>query len=82
MSEHLNCGEMLYGLSDYIDGEAKEAICAAIEAHMAECPDCRIMVDTLRQTIHLYRQQEQQLDLPEDVRTRLFYTHDLNDWVG
>ncbi|MFN2147923.1 MAG: anti-sigma factor family protein [Anaerolineales bacterium] len=82
MSEHLNCGEMLYGLSDYIDGEAKEAICAAIEAHMAECPDCRIMVDTLRQTIHLYRQQEQQLDLPEDVRTRLFYTLDLNDWVG
>jgi len=82
MSEHLNCGEMLYGLSDYIDGEAKEAICAAIEAHMAECPDCRIMVDTLRQTIHLYRQQEQQLDLPEDVRTRLFYTLNLNDWVG
>jgi predicted anti-sigma-YlaC factor YlaD len=82
MSEHLNCGEMLYSLSDYIDGEAKEAICAAIEAHMAECPDCRIMVDTLRQTIHLYRQQEQKLDLPEDVRTRLFYTLDLNDWVG
>ena len=81
MSEHLNCGEMLYGLSDYIDGEAKEAICAAIEAHIAECPDCRIMVDTLRKTINLYRQQESQLDMPEEVRARLFYSLNLNDWL-
>jgi len=82
MSEHLNCGEMLYGLSDYIDGEAQEAICAAIEAHMSQCPDCRIMVDTLRQTVNLYRQQEAKLDLPEDVRARLFYSLDLNEFIG
>ncbi|MEJ2010817.1 MAG: zf-HC2 domain-containing protein [Anaerolineales bacterium] len=81
MSEHLNCGEMLYGLSDYIDGEAKQAICDAIEAHMAECPDCRVMVDTLRKTIHLYRQQDSQRELPEDVRARLFYSLDMNEWL-
>jgi len=81
MSEHLNCGDMLYGLSDYIDGEAQAAICAAIEEHMAECPDCRVMVDTLRKTVNLFKEQETRLDMPEDVRARLFYSLDLNEWL-
>jgi predicted anti-sigma-YlaC factor YlaD len=81
MIEHVNCGEMLHSLSDYIDGEAQEAICAVIESHMAECQDCRIMVDTLRKTVSLYREQESRLDLPQGVRTRLFYSLDLNEWL-
>lgn len=81
MSEHLHCGELLGQLSDFLDGEARLAVCQAIETHMLDCPDCRIMVDTLRKTIHLYREQESGTVLPEDVQRRLMLSLDLEDWA-
>ena len=70
------CGEMLGALSDYIDGELEARLCAEIEAHMEGCPDCKVMVDTLRKTVVLYRTQGQS-DVPDDVRSRLHAVLDL-----
>ncbi|PKO20588.1 MAG: hypothetical protein CVU38_19330, partial [Chloroflexi bacterium HGW-Chloroflexi-1] len=42
------CSDTLGTLSEYLDGELDEQFCAEIERHMAECGNCRIMVDTLR----------------------------------
>jgi predicted anti-sigma-YlaC factor YlaD len=36
------CRDMLGDLSDYLDGQASDDICAEIERHMAGCEDCRI----------------------------------------
>jgi anti-sigma factor RsiW len=69
--EHPICQELLGELSDYVDGELEAALCAELEAHLAECPDCRVMVDTLRKTIVLYRSQSQ-VGLPSDVQERLY----------
>lgn len=82
MSEHIHCGDLLGQLSDFLDGEARQAVCKAIETHMLDCPDCRIMVDTLRKTIHLYREQDSGTVLPDDVRQRLIISLDLEDWAG
>jgi anti-sigma factor RsiW len=65
------CREMLDQLSDYIDGELEAALCAKLEAHLAECPDCRVMVDTMRKTVILYRAQSPG-ELPPDVKERLY----------
>ena len=81
MSEHIHCGELLGQLSDFLDGEAQQAVCQAIETHMLDCPDCRIMVDTLRKTIHLFREHNSGSVLPEDVHQRLMISLDLEDWV-
>jgi anti-sigma factor RsiW len=62
---------MLEQLSDYIDGELEAVLCTQLEAHLAECPDCRVMVDTLRKTVILYRTQSPG-ELPVDVRERLY----------
>jgi len=71
-SEHdpLKCRELLSQFSDYIDGELEAALCAELEAHLAECPNCRIMVDTMRKTITLYHSQA--ADVPSDVKERLY----------
>lgn len=66
----MECQEMLAALSDYIDDELEARLCAEIEAHMRECPDCQVMVDTLRKTIVLYRTYGH-AEMPVDVRTRL-----------
>jgi len=72
----MKCGEMLGALSDYIDGELEARLCAEIEAHMRDCPDCQIMVDTLRKTVVLYRQHGH-VEVPDDVRSRLYAVLDL-----
>jgi anti-sigma factor RsiW len=72
----MKCGELLGALSDYIDGELEARLCAEIEAHMRDCPDCQIMVDTLRKTVVLYRMHGQ-VEVPADVRSRLYAVLDL-----
>lgn len=62
---------MLGQLSEYLDGELEAALCAELEAHLAECPNCQVMVDTVRKTITLYHTQASP-DLPPDVQARLY----------
>jgi anti-sigma factor RsiW len=69
--EQPTCHDLLAHLSDYIDGDLEAAICAQLEAHLAECPDCRVMVDTMRKTIILYRSATAG-ELPPDVHDRLY----------
>ncbi|MBN1284267.1 MAG: zf-HC2 domain-containing protein [Anaerolineae bacterium] len=79
-SEKEECRRLLDGLSLYLDGEAEAALCAEIEAHMAECENCRIVVDTLRKTVLLYR-EESPAPLPSDVRRRLYAALKLEDYL-
>ena len=65
------CHELLDQLSNYIDGELEAALCAEVETHLAQCPDCRIIVDTVRKVIRVYR-AESANKLPDDVEERLY----------
>ncbi|MCS6906929.1 MAG: zf-HC2 domain-containing protein [Anaerolineales bacterium] len=77
-----SCREMLSALSEYLDGELASELCAAIEVHLAECKNCRIVVDTLRKTITLYHQYaEEEASLPQEVRYRLFKRLNLEDFL-
>ena len=69
--EHSDCRELLGQLSDYVDGDLEAALCAELETHLAGCPNCRVMVDTLRKTITLYHVQAP-TELPADVEDRLY----------
>jgi hypothetical protein len=48
---------------------------------MAECPDCRIIVDTLKKTVYLYRTREEQQPLPVGLRERIFTSLDLDEYL-
>jgi predicted anti-sigma-YlaC factor YlaD len=82
MAKDHHCPDLLPELADFIDGTAGKEVCAEIEKHLAECPDCRIMVDTLRKTIYLYRTREDHFELPEGFRERLFMSLDLEDLLN
>jgi anti-sigma factor RsiW len=47
------CRALLADLGAYLDSEATAEACAAIERHLAQCADCRALVDTLRKTVQL-----------------------------
>ena len=55
---------------DYIDGELEKDLCQQLESHLKDCDQCRIVLDTTKKTIEIYRDQTP-MDLPEDVRSRL-----------
>jgi predicted anti-sigma-YlaC factor YlaD len=72
MMDQKTCHALLGSLSDYVDGAAEDELCAEIERHLASCEDCRIVVDTLRKTITLYKASAGQIQVPEEVRLHLF----------
>ncbi len=67
------CQELLSQINAYVDGTLAADMCAELRQHMADCPDCHIVFDTLSKTVLLYRSLEQQTqELPSDVEDRLF----------
>ena len=74
---HENCHHLLKDLSDFLDGEASDEICAKISEHMAGCKKCRVVVDTLRKTVTFYRQLPDP-EMPGAVRDRLYKVLDLS----
>lgn len=68
------CEALMSCLSEYIDGELEADVCAEIDRHLAVCEECRMLVDTSRKTIQLYRHHFLQatVELPPDTRTRLW----------
>ena len=83
MMKHENCQSMLSMLSDFIDGELKDEFCVELENHLSECPDCSIVVDTLKKTISLYKENASEpLHVPNDVRERLFKCLNLEEFIA
>lgn len=74
------CHALLGSLSDYLDGEAEDALCREIERHIKDCEDCRVVVDTLSRTVKLYREHGQ-TRLPQDARQRLYVALDLSEYL-
>ncbi|OQY31824.1 MAG: hypothetical protein B6I38_05280 [Anaerolineaceae bacterium 4572_5.1] len=81
MNEKLNCQALLESLSEYVDGALGSELCDEIERHMADCEDCRVVVDTLKKTVYLYHETSTLVKIPVDVRERLFQRLDLDDFI-
>jgi anti-sigma factor RsiW len=64
------CQDYISDISDYIDGEIDATLCEQIEKHLGECENCRIMVDTLRQTVTLCRDGKEE-PLPPVLEEKL-----------
>ena len=74
------CCDFISEVSDYIDGELAQDLCADLERHLSECPNCQVVVNTLRKTIDLYYRDGQENVLPDEVRSRLFKRLELRDY--
>jgi anti-sigma factor (TIGR02949 family) len=79
--EHKNCHQLLGSISEYLDGELDDELCAMLEEHLANCENCRIVVDTLKKTVFLYRTTAQAETLPGEVRERLFKSLNIQEFL-
>lgn len=70
----MTCEELLKTLNDYVDGDVDPSICTAFEEHLEACSPCHVVVDNIRQSIRLIREDCQECELPLPFRERLHET--------
>lgn len=68
-----DCSDLLGALSEYLDGNERSEMCRELVKHMEGCDKCRLVVDSARKTIQLYRGGEL-LECPPEVKARLHGT--------
>lgn len=64
------CPDFINDLNDYLDGTLDPQTCEEISRHVGECRNCRITVDSLRQTVTLCRDGIQE-PLPSSLESKL-----------
>jgi len=81
MNQTPECQRLIGELSNLIDGTISPELCTELEAHLKECKNCRIVVDTTKKTIELYHQDEASVEVPEVMREKLWKRLDLGDFT-
>ena len=66
----LTCKEFLQELTDYLDSTVDVELRRKLEAHINECPNCFVILDTTQKTIQVYKGMQPQV-LPSEVNSRL-----------
>jgi predicted anti-sigma-YlaC factor YlaD len=69
-----SCKDLLGALSEYLDGNEQAAMCAELRVHIASCDKCRVVVNSAKKTIELYRESDQVAEIPVDSKQRLHRT--------
>ena len=80
MEKHLHCKEFVNTISAYVDGDLSDELCAELDKHLSECDNCRIVVNTLKKTIDIVHHQAELDKTPADVKERLFYRLNLDQF--
>jgi hypothetical protein len=66
----VTCTDFLSKMTDYFDGKIAPDLLQEVRAHLCECSHCEVVVNTTRQTIEVYRDNEIYEFSPE-LRERL-----------
>jgi len=79
MSEHHHhhetCRQLFAQLSEYLDRELDEQTCSEIDRHLDACRPCRICMETLKKTVDVCRNLDQEQVPPE-------FSRRLRDLIG
>ena len=67
----VTCKQFLQELNDYLDPNVDAVIKGHLEAHVSQCPNCFVIVDTTMKTLQVYKGMEPQA-IPEAVQSRLW----------
>ena len=67
----LTCKQFLQELNDYLDPNIDAEMKNHLNAHVTQCPNCFVIVDTTMKTLQVFKGVEPQA-IPEDVKTRLW----------
>ena len=64
--------EMVRLICDYMGEDLDSPACREVQEHFDSCPTCKVYFDTVKKTVTLCRQCDEEEKVPDEVRTRLF----------
>ncbi|MBI2266878.1 MAG: zf-HC2 domain-containing protein [Armatimonadetes bacterium] len=67
---HENVRPVLEAINAYVDGVMEPLLCKELEEHLKGCDPCQIVIDTLKMTITLFKENVEHT-IPLDVHARL-----------
>lgn len=66
-------------ICDFMGEDIDSPACQEVVDHFKECPTCRIYFDTIKKTVTLCREINDEKKIPDDVNSRLFKVLNLNE---
>jgi anti-sigma factor RsiW len=51
----MTCPQFLEELNDYLDDEVDAEMRSELERHLSKCPGCRVIRDTTRKTVRVFK---------------------------
>ena len=66
----MNCDGVVRSVSSYIDGELGPVVKHEFEVHVAECWECKVLVEQTKHTVRVFFDCDL-VDLPADAKKRL-----------
>jgi anti-sigma factor RsiW len=66
----MNCTDLLSQLTDYFDDQLSPELREEVRAHTAGCQHCKVVLNTTRQTIEVYKGNEV-YEVSSELRERL-----------
>jgi len=73
----MNHKQMVKNICNYLGEDLDSLACKEVEEHLQQCPTCRIYFDTIKKTVTLCQEIEEEKKIPDDVNSRLFKVLDL-----
>jgi hypothetical protein len=67
----LNCEAVMREISNYIDRDVDAGLRQELEQHLQGCQHCTVVLSQINATVSVFCDEEP-VDLPADVRTRLY----------
>ncbi len=65
------CRPFIERLCTSLGEDIASPVCRELQAHLEECPDCALQIDTVRRTVEIYRAVPGE-KVPGEVQQRLF----------
>jgi hypothetical protein len=47
-------------------------LCEEVKKSLEECPECKVHFDSITKVVNIYKVNENEMDIPEDVTKNLF----------
>ena len=66
----MTCAQFLEELNDYLDDATDAAVRAELDRHLGKCPGCRVIWDTTRKTVRVFKGLEP-YPIPPQIEARL-----------
>lgn len=71
--------KMVDQICDFMGEDIDSPACQEVSDHINMCPTCKIYFDTVKKTVTLCREMDDEKKVPDDVSNRLFKILNLDE---